>query len=103
MEDLERFEQLLKQHSFKNLSEEEKNLAYQFVSSEEEYESLRTSDDELKRFFDQKIELIPQKNTLKRIKESRAREILSVQPFWIQASVPAYAVALLIIIVGIAG
>lgn len=100
MENSDRFEQLLKQRSFKELSEEDKNFALQFVNSEEEYESLRGVDIELKRFFERKGELVPHKSTLARIKASRAKEKPS--PFWIQTSIPAYATALLILVVGAA-
>lgn len=102
MEDLNRFEQLLKQRSFKSLEEEERNFAFQFIDSEEEYESLRNTEDELKKFFETKQELRPRKETLLRIKQSRAEKILS-QSFWVRPAVPAYAVALLMLIVGVGG
>ena len=41
MEDYEKFEQLLRRCSFKELSHEDKKTVQQFVQSEEEYESLR--------------------------------------------------------------
>ncbi len=103
MEDLNRFEQLLKQCSFKSLNEEERSFVFQFISSEEEYESLRSAEIELKKFFDAKVDLNPRKETLLRIKQSRAEKIIPTQSFWLRPTVPAYAMALLMIVVGVAG
>ena len=103
MEDLNRFEQLLKQRSFKNLDEEEKNFVFQFIRSEEEYESLRNAEVELKTFFERKPELVPRKETLLKIKQSRAQMTTSPQSFWLRPAVPAYTMVLLMLGVGVLG
>ncbi len=103
MEDLDRFEQLLKQRSFISLNDEERNFVFQFIGSEQEYESLRMAEVELKRFIEMKTDLHPRKETWRKIKQSRAEKIISVKPFWLRPSVPGYAVALLIIFVGVMG
>lgn len=100
MEDLDRFEQLLKQHSFKKLNENEKDFVLQFISSEEEYESLRNADVELKRFFDQKAELRHSKDVWLKIKQTRAEKMPVREVF--RQNIPAYAFVLLLLIVGAA-
>ncbi|MGC4023341.1 MAG: hypothetical protein QM734_16045 [Cyclobacteriaceae bacterium] len=101
MEELNRFEQLLKQKSFKSLNEEERNFVFQFIGSEDEYESLRNTENELQAFFDREQKLQPRNETLRKIKQSRA--IILPQNFWIRPSVPTYVVALLLIIGGAIG
>lgn len=103
MEELNRFEHLLKQRSFKSLSVEEKEFVFQFISSEDEYESLRNTETELQIFFERQQKLQPRAETLVRIKQSRAEHVVSQQGFWARPVVPAYAVALLIIVVGALG
>ena len=103
MEELTRFEQLLKQRSFKSLNEEEKEFVFQFISSEEEYESLRNTEIELRAFFEGQQKLQPRAETLLKIKQSRAEQVVSPQGFWLRPALPAYAVALLIVVVGAIG
>src|SRR5258708_4273222 len=103
MEELSRFEHLMKQRSFKSLSEEEKEFAFQFISSEDEYESLRNAELELRVFFERQQKLQPRVETLVRIKQSRAGHFVSQPGFWVRPAVPAYAVALVIVVVGAIG
>ena len=104
MENYDRFEQLLQQHSFKDLSAEELQLVMGFVKSEEEYESLRQAEMQLNANLLKQTALSPAANVWKRIKRSRAESSAkSPQYFWVNAPVPAYATFLLLIGVGVLG
>lgn len=99
MEELNRFEQLLKQRPFKSLTEEEKEFVFQFISGEEEYESLRHTEMELHTFFETQQKLQPRAETWRRIKQSRA-QLAAPQAFWLRPAVPVYVVAIVVVVVG---
>ena len=104
MENYDRFEHLLEQRSFKELSAEELQVVMEFVKSEEEYESLRQADLQMNAHLVRQTKLSPGTHVWKQIKKSRYESsVKSPQYFWMNAPVPAYATLLLLISVGALG
>jgi hypothetical protein len=103
MEDLDRLDQLLKQRPFKSLSQEERNYVFQFVDSEEEYNALQNTEVELRKFGKSGADLRPRKDTWSGIRRTLSKKEENEKQFWLRPVIPAYAVALLLIAVGVAG
>jgi len=104
MENYEKFEQLLQQYSFKELSAEDKQLVQRYIGSEEEYESLRVADKNLTSHFRKKIDLAPGPQTWNRIKDARVGPFSPRLPhYWITKPMPVYATMLLLLGVGLLG
>lgn len=103
MEDIDRLEQLLKQRPFKSLTEEERNLVFRFVSSEEEYDSLRSTEMDLRKFAKSGAEIRPRKDTLSKVKKTISQNHEKEKLFWLRPTVPAYAMMVLVIVVGAVG
>jgi hypothetical protein len=99
MKDYEKFELLLQQYSYQELTAEDKQLVQQFVSTEEEYESLRVADQSLHSFFGKKMEISPSPKIWHRIKGSRTGPPVQ-RYYWINKPLPVYATLLLLLGVG---
>jgi hypothetical protein len=103
MEHYEQFEQLLQHRSFKELNAGELLLAKRFITTEEEYESLRRVTQQLHAVagHDKESGLTPDPHIWKRIKHTNA---LSAQKqsgyFWMRTTMPVYATVVLLVIVG---
>lgn len=100
MEAYEKFEQLLRQYSYKELSAEDKQVVDRFVGAEEEYESLRAAEQRTHSFFHKGTEISDSPKTWSRIKNSWVRP---QRHYWLNTPVPAYATALLLFAVGALG
>jgi hypothetical protein len=101
MENLEEFEELLRQHSYGELTDNEKQWVTQFISSEAEYESLRQADQQLKHYFADKRKLTPSPKIWAAIKNDLAQNKESASGYWLNTPIPAYATLILLIVVGI--
>lgn len=101
MENLEEFEELLRQRSYGELTESEKQLVIQFISSEAEYESLRQADQQLKHYFADKRKLTPSPKIWAAIKNDLAQNKSSAPVYWLNTPIPTYATLVLLMVVGI--
>ncbi|MBS1544397.1 MAG: hypothetical protein JST14_12235 [Bacteroidetes bacterium] len=99
MEHLERFEKLLKTYEYRSLPHEEKTWVCQFVSSEEEYESLRRTTLEMEKHFTP-LSLSPAPGQLHSLRQHwKATHSVAqsgIRTIW---SVPAYAAVLALTLV----
>jgi len=82
MFDLERLEQLIQRKSYFELSKEEKEWVSLWIKSQEEYENLRSSEIEVRKYF-QYTSVTPNPETLERLtKHLRIRSRESAYLFW---------------------
>ena len=101
MENIEKFEQLLTHYSFAELSHEEKQWVMAFIGSEEEYESLRHTNQQLDNFKSQAIKIEPHPEMIKKIKASwKEANVAPSYNFWTITPIPTYATVLIVISVG---
>jgi hypothetical protein len=104
MDNYEKFEQLLVQHSFKELSPEEMMVARSFINSEEEYESLRLTHEKLNSYFSKQTKISSNPETWRKIKSTWKESSMPVHRYhWIKTPMPAYATLLLVVSVGLVG
>ena len=103
MEHLDRFEKLLKTYEYRSLPLDEKAWVSQFVSSEEEYESLRRTTQEMEKHFTP-ASLSPAPGQLESLRQ-QWKAAHSIAPSGIRTlwSVPAYAAVLALMLVGVIG
>ncbi len=85
MENYEQFEQLLQQHSFKELSEEQRLFVKDYINSEEDYETFRNATLKLNEYFKKKETQFHSSQILKKIKRtwqttSSRQNILGAMP-----------------------
>jgi hypothetical protein len=101
MENLEEFEELLRQHSYGELTDNEKQWVSNFVSSETEYESLRKTNQQLSNYFSEKTNLTPSPKVWTAIKSDLAMAKKSASGgYWLSTPLPAYATLTLLLAVG---
>lgn len=103
MENIEKFEQLLRAHSYQALSNEDKLWVEQFVASEAEYESLRSVSLQLEDHYSP-ADLATDPAQLESLKRHLAAQH-QVTPSLIRTvwSVPAYAAILVLVVVCVLG
>ncbi len=101
MENFEEFEELLRQRSYAELTENEKQWVTQFISSEAEYESLRQADRQLNHYVTATRKLTPSPKIWAAIKNDIAQNKKAAKVYWLNTSIPAYATLVLLMVVGI--
>jgi hypothetical protein len=101
MENFEEFEELLRQRSYAELTDNEKQWVTQFISSEAEYESLRQADKQLNHYIADTRKLTPSPKIWAAIKNDIAQNKKAAKGYWLNTPVPAYATFLLLMVVGL--
>ncbi len=102
MEKFEKFERLLLERSYGELTEDEKQLVKLFVESETEYESLRKTNQQLSNYFSEKTNLWPSPKVWTAIKSDLAMAKKSAsRSYWLSTPMPAYATLTLLLAVGV--
>jgi hypothetical protein len=102
MERIERLEKLLQSRSYSELSESEKESIRELIDSEQEYEVLRKTNQQLEEIRKENLKLRPSAQVLSKIKSTwSASQRPESYRSWITSPIPTYAVVALVTLVGV--